>query len=301
LHYPLKNQQKPAKACVFNPGGWMHIHTHELMQEIQQQALNIRLDVLDMVYRRQAGHLGGSYSAAEILAALYFHHLKIDPANPAWAQRDRFLLSKGHAAAALYSALARRGFFPVEELKTWGQLGGRLQGHPDRIKTPGVEMSSGFLGHGLSIAVGMALAQRLTDDRFHIYALMSDGDMQSGVAWEGALTAAKYCTTELTVIMDFNDVQLDGAGHDIMPLEPLREKWRAFGFSVIEIHGHNILQILDALDTASDIHSQPTVILAHTTKGKGVSFMENTAKWHGAVPTEAQYQQARQELMGVQS
>jgi transketolase len=279
----------------------MHIHTHELMQEIQQQALNIRLDVLDMVYRRQAGHLGGSYSAAEILAALYFHHLKIDPANPAWAQRDRFLLSKGHAAAALYSALARRGFFPVEELKTWGQLGGRLQGHPDRIKTPGVEMSSGFLGHGLSIAVGMALAQRLTDDRFHIYALMSDGDMQSGVAWEGALTAAKYCTTELTVIMDFNDVQLDGAGHDIMPLEPLREKWRAFGFSVIEIHGHNILQILDALDTASDIHSQPTVILAHTTKGKGVSFMENTAKWHGAVPTEAQYQQARQELMGVQS
>jgi transketolase len=279
----------------------MHIHTHEMMQEIQQQALNIRLDVLDMVYRRQAGHLGGSYSAAEILAALYFHHLKIDPANPAWAQRDRFLLSKGHAAAALYSALARRGFFPVEELKTWGQLGGRLQGHPDRIKTPGVEMSSGFLGHGLSIAVGMALAQRLTDDRFHIYALMSDGDMQSGVAWEGALTASKYCTTELTVIMDFNDVQLDGAGHDIMPLEPLREKWRAFGFSVIEIHGHNILQILDALDTASDIHSQPTVILAHTTKGKGVSFMENTAKWHGAVPTEAQYQQARQELMGVQS
>jgi transketolase len=279
----------------------MHIHTHELMQEIQQQALNIRLDVLDMVYRRQAGHLGGSYSAAEILAALYFHHLKIDPANPSWAQRDRFLLSKGHAAAALYSALARRGFFPVEELKTWGQLGGRLQGHPDRIKTPGVEMSSGFLGHGLSIAVGMALAQRLTDDRFHIYALMSDGDMQSGVAWEGALTASKYCTTELTVIMDFNDVQLDGAGHDIMPLEPLREKWRAFGFSVIEIHGHNILQILDALDTASDIHSQPTVILAHTTKGKGVSFMENTAKWHGAVPTEAQYQQARQELMGVQS
>jgi transketolase len=279
----------------------MHIHTIDLIQEIQQQALNIRLDVLDMVYRRQAGHLGGSYSSAEILAALYFHHLKIDPANTGWPQRDRFLLSKGHAAAALYSALARRGFFPVEELKTWGQLGGRLQGHPDRIKTPGVEMSSGFLGHGLSIAVGMALAQRLTNDRYHIYALMSDGDMQSGVAWEGALTAAKYCTTELTVIMDFNDVQLDGAGHDIMPLEPIREKWRAFGFSVIEIHGHNILQVLDALDTASDIHSQPTVILAHTTKGKGVSFMENTAKWHGAVPTDAQYQQARQELLGVLS
>jgi transketolase len=277
----------------------MHIHTLELIQEIQEQARNIRLDVLDMVYRRQAGHLGGSYSAAEILACLYFHHLKIDPANPRWPERDRFLLSKGHAAAALYSALARRGFFEVDELKTWGQLGGRLQGHPDRIKTPGVEMSSGFLGHGLSIGVGMALAQRLNGEKYHIYVLMSDGDMQSGVAWEGALTAAKYCTSEVTVIMDFNDVQLDGAGHDIMPLEPIREKWRAFGFSVLEIHGHNILQILDALDMASDIHSQPTVILTHTTKGKGVSFMENTSKWHGAVPTEAQYQQARQEILEV--
>jgi transketolase len=211
------------------------------------------------------------------------------------------LLSKGHAAATLYSVLARRGFFPVEELKTWGHLGGRLQGHPDRIKTPGVEMSSGFLGHGLSIGVGLALSQRLSEERYRIYALMSDGDMQSGVAWEGALTAAKYNTSEVTVIMDFNDVQLDGAGHDIMPLEPIREKWRAFGFSVIEIHGHNILQILDALDMASDIHSQPTVILAHTTKGKGVSFMENTSKWHGAVPTEAQYQQAKQEILGVRS
>jgi transketolase len=279
----------------------MHLHTHELIQEIETQARHIRLDVLDMVYRRQAGHLGGSYSAAEILACLYFHHLKIDPTNPNWPKRDRFLLSKGHAAAALYSVLARRGFFPVEELKTWGHLGGRLQGHPDRIKTPGVEMSSGFLGHGLSIGVGLALSQRLNEEHYRIYALMSDGDMQSGVAWEGALTAAKYNTSEVTVIMDFNDVQLDGAGHDIMPLEPIREKWRAFGFSVIEIHGHNILQILDALDMAGDIHSQPTVILAHTTKGKGVSFMENTSKWHGAVPTEAQYQQAKQEILGVLS
>ncbi|HUX13281.1 MAG TPA: transketolase [Spirochaetia bacterium] len=277
----------------------MHLHTHELQETIREQAANIRLDVLDMVYRRQAGHLGGSYSAAEILACLYFHQLRIDPANPSLPDRDRFLLSKGHAAAALYSALARRGYFPVEELATWGHLGSRLQGHPDRIKTPGVEMSSGFLGHGLSIAVGMALAQRLSANRFHIYALMSDGDMQSGVAWEGALTAAKYLTSEVTVIMDFNDVQLDGPGHEIMPLEPLRDKWRSFGFSVIEIHGHNILQILDALDTALDIHSQPTVIIAHTTKGKGVDFMENTAKWHGSVPSEQQYLQARQQLTGA--
>lgn len=277
----------------------MHVHNLTLIEEIQQQANLIRLDVLDMVYRRQAGHLGGSYSAAEILAALYFHQLKIDPQNPGWEARDRFLLSKGHAAAALYSALARRGFFPLEELETWGHLGARLQGHPDRIKVPGVEMSSGFLGHGLSIGVGLALAARLNQQKHHIYVLMSDGDMQAGVAWEGALTASKYCTSEVTVIMDFNDVQLDGPGHEIMPLEPLREKWRAFGFHVIEIHGHNVTQILDALDMAVDIHSQPTVILAHTTKGKGVSFMENTAKWHGSVPTEAQYQAARRELEEV--
>ncbi|HEX2981153.1 MAG TPA: 1-deoxy-D-xylulose-5-phosphate synthase N-terminal domain-containing protein, partial [Anaerolineaceae bacterium] len=177
----------------------MHNHSAQLVEQLQKQAYTIRLDVLDMVYRRQAGHLGGSYSAAEILACLYFHHLKIDPANPAWPQRDRFLLSKGHAAAALYSALARRGFFPVEELETWGHLGARLQGHPDRIKIPGVEMSSGFLGHGLSIGVGLALAARLNQERHHIYVLMSDGDMQSGVAWEGALTAAKYCASEVTV------------------------------------------------------------------------------------------------------
>ncbi len=277
----------------------MHRHSSELIDEIQRQANHIRLDVLDMVYRRQAGHLGGSYSAAEILASLYFHHLKIDPHNPDWPERDRFLLSKGHAAAALYSALARRGFFPVEELETWGHLGARLQGHPDRIKIPGVEMSSGFLGHGLSIGVGLALAARSSQERHHIYVLMSDGDMQAGVAWEGALTASKYCTRELTVIMDFNDVQLDGPGHEIMPLEPLRDKWRAFGFHVIEAHGHNVGQVLDALDMALDIHSQPTVILAHTTKGKGVSFMENTAKWHGAVPSPEQYAQAKREIEEV--
>lgn len=277
----------------------MHHHSEALIGELAEVARQIRLDVLDMVYRRKAGHPGGSFSCAEILAALYFHHLKIDPARPDWPARDRFLLSKGHAAAALYSVLARRGFFPVDDLATWGHLGAHLQGHPDRIKTPGVEMSSGFLGHGLSIAVGLTLAQRLKEPHFHTYALMSDGCMQSGVAWEGALTAAKYRASELTVIMDFNDVQLDGAAHDILPLEPLADKWKAFGFSVIEINGHNIRQVLDALDTALEIHSTPTVIIAHTTKGKGVSFMENTAKWHGAVPNEQEYRQAQNELKGT--
>lgn len=276
----------------------MHQHTETLIDHIQQVAQKIRLDVLDMVYRRQAGHLGGSFSAAEILASLYFHHLVIDPQNPDWPGRDRFLLSKGHAAAALYSVLAQRGYFPPSDLEKWGHTGAHLQGHPDRIKTPGVEMSSGFLGHGLSIAVGLALAQRLSQVKYHTYVLMSDGDMQSGVAWEGAMTASKYNTTELTVIMDYNDVQLDGPSHEIMPLEPIIDKWRAFGFYVIEIDGHNVRQVLDALDLVGNIHSRPAVILAHTTKGKGVSFMENKSKWHGIVPTKEEYELARQELSG---
>src|SRR5512136_1440348 len=179
-----------------------HSHSEALIQDLAKRAQKIRLDVLDMVYRRQAGHPGGSFSAAEILACLYFHQLKIDPARPQWESRDRFILSKGHAAAALYSALAHRGFFPPADLEKWGHVGAHLQGHPDRIKTPGVDMSSGFLGHGLSIAVGLALAQRLSGPRYHVYVLMSDGDMQSGVAWEGAMTAAKFRTSEVTVIMD---------------------------------------------------------------------------------------------------
>ncbi len=279
----------------------MHHHSESLIRDLQERARQIRLDVLDMVYRRAAGHPGGSFSCAEMLAALYFHHLKIDPARPDWPERDRFLLSKGHAAAALYSALAQRGFFPAEDLERWGHVGAHLQGHPDRLKTPGVEMSSGFLGHGLSVAVGMALAQRLRGPRHHIYVMMSDGDMQSGVAWEGAMAASKFRTSEVTVLMDYNDVQLDGAVHDIMPLEPLADKWRAFGFAVIEINGHNLRQVLDALDTALQIHSMPTAIVAHTTKGKGVSFMENTAKWHGAVPNEKEYAQARAELKGYEA
>jgi len=278
----------------------VHIHSPQGVEQIQTVARQIRIDVLDMVYRRQAGHLGGSFSAAEILACLYFHQMKIDPARLDWPERDRFLLSKGHAAAALYSVLAQRGYFPASDLEKWGHLGAHLQGHPDRIKTPGVEMSSGFLGHGISIAVGIVLAQRLDGGGFHTYALVSDGDMQSGVAWEGAMTAAKYRTTEMTLIMDYNDVQLDGASHDIMPMEPLVDKWRSFGFAVLEINGHHPIQILDALDTALEIHSQPAVILAHTTKGKGVSFMENSSKWHGAVPTEPQYWAARRELEGAQ-
>jgi transketolase len=277
----------------------LHSHNELLVTDLQEKARQIRLDVLDMVYRRQAGHPGGSLSCAEILASLYFHHLKIDPSQPLWSARDRFILSKGHAAAALYSILSQRGYFPAADLETWGHLDSHLQGHPDRFKTPGVDMSSGILGHGISIGVGLALAQRLSASRFHTYVLVGEGDMQSGVAWEGAMTAAKFRTTEMTVIMDFNNVQLDGSGSDIMPLEPIVDKWQAFGFQVLEINGHNVHQILDALDTSLEIHSKPVVILAHTTKGKGVSFMENSSAWHGAVPSPAQYQAARLELGGA--
>jgi transketolase len=277
----------------------LHEHSEMLVNDLHEKARRTRLDVLDMVYRRQAGHPGGSFSCAEILACLYFHQLKIDPARPNWNERDRLILSKGHAAAALYSILSQRGFFPVSDLETWGHLDSHLQGHPDRIKTPGVDMSSGFLGHGISIGVGLSLAQRLGGPRFHTYVLVGEGDMQSGVAWEGAMTAAKFGVTEMTVIMDFNNVQLDGTGNAIMPLEPIDEKWRAFGFQVIEINGHNVRQVLDALDTALEIHSKPAVILAHTTKGKGVSFMENSSHWHGAVPSQEQYKAARLELGGA--
>jgi transketolase len=274
----------------------MDEHSNELVEQLRLVADRIRLDVLEMVYRRQAGHIGGSFSSAEILASLYFHQLRVDPSLPSWPERDRFLLSKGHAAAALYSVLSQRGFFPRTDLEMWGQLGAHLQGHPDRLKTPGVDMSSGLLGHGISIGVGLALAQRISGPHFHVYVLIGEGDMQSGVAWEGMLAATKYHTSEVTVIVDYNDVQLDGFAHDIMPLEPIIAKWRAFGFSLLEINGHNIMQILDALDTALQIHSQPVIILAHTTKGKGVSFMENSSRWHGAVPSEDEYRLAMKEL-----
>lgn len=264
--------------------------------ELEEMARQLRIDSLEMIYRRGAGHPGGCFSAAEIVAALFFSKLRIDPLNPAWPDRDRFILSKGHASALLYSALSRRGFFPREDLLHWGELTCHLQGHPDRVKTPGVEMSAGPLGHGLAIGAGLAMAARLKNLSYRTYVLLGDGEVQSGIFWEGANTAAKYHLANLTAILDYNDVQLDGSVHDIMPLEPLADKWRAFRWSVIEINGHNIRQVLEALDMAGEIHSQPAVIIAHTTKGKGVSYMENDSRWHGAVPKADQYQQALAEL-----
>ena len=274
----------------------MNYYPESLLFDLEEKAQQLRIDSLNMIYKRKSGHIGGSLSAADIVAALFFNRLHLDPDNPNWPDRDRFLLSKGHASALLYAALARCGFFPMEDLDAWGELSCHLQGHPDRIKTPGVEMSAGPLGHGLAVGAGLAMAARLQKKNYRTYVLIGDGESQAGILWEAASVAAKYHLTNLTAILDYNNVQLDGKVHDIMPLEPLADKWRAFNWSVLEINGRNIRQILEALDMAAETHSQPTMIIAHTTKGKGVSYMENESLWHGAVPNDEQYDQALAEL-----
>ena len=276
----------------------MGYHSEKLVAELSELAKDLRRTVVEMIHRAGSGHPGGSLSPTEIVAVLYFHQLRIDPDRPEWPNRDRFILSKGHAAPLLYAALARRGFFSVEELATLRQLGSRLQGHPDRLKTPGVEMTAGFLGHGISIGVGLALVAQLNGMDYRTYVLVGDGETQAGVIWEGAMEAAKYRLSNLTVILDYNDVQLDGPVHEIMPIAPVVDKWRAFNWAVIEINGHNVRQVLEALDAAKDIHHCPTIIVAHTTKGKGVSFMENKSAWHGRAPTDEEYAQALVELGG---
>jgi transketolase len=287
----------------------MHIHSEALVRELSATAQQIRIDVLKMVYQGQTGHIGGAFSAAEILAALYFHHLSIDPARPDWPERDRLLFSKGHACAALYSALAHRGFFPTEELMTFRQLDSRLQGHPDKAKCPGVEACAGPLGHGVAIGVGMALAQRMTVRKpsalsapsarasaGKTYVILGDGEINAGVIWEGMMAAAKYRLGNLTAILDYNGIQQTGAMADVMPTEPIADKWAAFGWHVQEVHGHNVRELLDALDRADEVHARPGVIIARTTKGKGVSFMEYDNRWHGMAPNQAQYEAALAEL-----
>jgi transketolase len=274
----------------------MACHDEALVRRIEDKAREMRVIALEMIHRRKAGHPGGSLSAAEIVAALYFGTLKVDPGNPRDPDRDRFILSKGHASAVLYVALAERGFFPKEDLLAWGELDCHLQGHPDRLKTPGVDMTSGVLGHGVGVGAGLALAARMTGRSYRTYVLLGDGECQCGVVWEGFMTAAKYRLGSLTLIVDRNDVQLDGFVHDVMPLEPLADKARAFNLAVREIDGHNVRQILEALDESGRIHDRPTLIIARTVKGKGVSFMENSSAWHGAVPSDQQLRMALEEL-----
>ncbi len=271
-------------------------HSDALVGDLSIRAQELRIVVLKMIFGAQSGHIGASFSSAEIQTALYFHQLRLDPGNPQWPDRDRFLLSKGHANPFLYACLAHRGFFPIEELMTLRRMGSMLQGHPDRTKTPGVEMASGPLGHGLSIGVGCALAARVRGARYRTYVLLGDGEIQSGIIWEAAMTASKYKVDTLTAILDFNGHQLDGSIDEVMPLEPIADKWRAFGWHVIDIDGHNMRQILDALDTAANIHFRPTMIIARTIKTKGVSFMENTHRWHGKAPNKEEFEKALAEL-----
>ncbi len=274
----------------------MEVLTEGEVKKLTEIARELRCTSLRMIHRRQAGHPGGSLSAAEIIAILYFKILHIDSNNPNWEERDRFLLSKGHASAMLYAALAKRGYFPEADLEHWGELDCHLQGHPDRLKTPGVDMNSGILGHGISIGVGIALAAMQRGMDYHVYTLLGDGECQAGLVWEGANTAAKYRLSNLTAVVDHNGVQLDGFVNEIMPMEPLTEKWQAFGWHVLEVDGHDVNQLYAAFMKAGEIENKPTVILARTVKGKGVSFMENQAYWHGVAPNDTQLAQALHEL-----
>ncbi len=271
-------------------------HTPKMIADLGRHAYEFRMEVLRMVYAHQTGHIGGAFSIAEVLTALYFHHLRVNPTDPNWHDRDRLVFSKGHACAMLYTVLAHRGFFPVEWLMTFRELDSHLQGHPERQKTPGVEVPAGPLGHGVAIGAGMALSARMDKSSRRVYAILGDGEINAGVIWEGALVAAKYCLDNLTVILDYNGVQQTGTTLKVMPTEPIADKWRAFGWHVLEIHGHNIAEILDALDCADEIHGKPTIIIVRTTKGKGVSFMENNHYWHGSPPTEEQFLAALAEL-----
>jgi transketolase len=275
--------------------------TPEKITTLEETARGLRVDSLRLIHRRGAGHPGGALSAAEIMAVLYFHVLRIDPARPDWAQRDRFILSKGHASALLYSALARRGFFDISELDQWGEVDCPHQGHPDRFKTPGVEMTSGILGHGVAVGAGLTLAGRMKGQNHRTYVLLGDGECQAGIVWEGAVTAAKYHLDHLTAIVDANGVQLDGPVSEVMPLEPLCDKWSACGWHVLERNGHSVREMAEALEQAAGIQGRPTVVIARTTKGKGVSFMENQSYWHGNVPNAEQLQQALSELGEVKN
>jgi transketolase len=269
------------------------------IDDLELIANQIRIDVLEMIHRRGAGHPGGSLSAADIVTCLYFRCMKIDPKHPTWPDRDRFILSKGHASALLYAALARKGFFPMADLKNWGCLDCHLQGHPDILKTPGVDMTSGILGHGIAISAGLCLAGRALGKDYQVYTMLGDGECQGGIVWEGAMLASKYRCGNLTAFLDYNDVQLDGFVHDIMPLEPMVDKWLAFNWHVLEIDGHSISEILNAIETSKSVKDKPTMIIAHTIKGKGVSFMENKSQWHGKAPTQQELALAKQELGGI--
>ena len=263
---------------------------------LEKKAKNIRYNIIRMIGNRGSGHPGGSLSIVEILVSLYFAHIHHDPKNPSWAERDRFILSKGHGAPALYVMLAEAGYFQKKELQTFRKVGSILQGHPDRKLTPGIDASTGSLGQGFSFACGVALGAKLLKRKFRTYAVLGDGELDEVQVWECAMSSAHYKLDNLTAIVDRNRYQNDGHTEQVMRLEPLKDKWEAFGWNVIEINGHDFREILSCLQKANSKKGMPTVIIAHTTKGKGVSYMENNPDFHGLAPTSEQSIQALKEL-----
>jgi transketolase len=266
--------------------------------QLVQKALESRKLILKMLTEAGSGHPGGSLSAIDIVTALYFNEMKHDPKNPNWADRDIFVLGKGHGVPAVYATMAACGYFPVEECMSLRKLGSRLQGHPDRVRLPGIEASTGSLGQGLSIAQGYALAARMDGRSSRVYCMLGDGESQEGQVWEAALSIAHHKLTNIVTILDQNRYQIDGAVNDVMSLAPIGKKLEAFGFHTIEIDGHNMDQILGAFAEARKVTDKPVFIVANTVKGKGVSYMENVNHWHGVTPTKDELQKALAELGG---
>ncbi len=266
------------------------------IKELELTATKVRCAIIRSLHAAGSGHPGGSLSSADIVTALYFKEMNIDPANPRMKGRDKLIYSKGHAGPAQYAALAVRGYYPEEELLTLRKIGSKFQGHPNMNYVPGIEMSTGSLGQGFSAAGGMALANKMDDDPGRIYAILGDGELQEGLIWEAAMSAAHYKLDNLVGIVDHNGLQIDGRNDDVMTVMPIADKFRGFGWNVIEIDGHDMQQILDAFAAARACKGKPTMIVAETVKGKGVSFMEGQAGWHGKAPNDEQTDQALQEL-----
>lgn len=266
------------------------------IKQLEKTANLVRQDIIEMLVAAGSGHSAGPLGMADIFTALYFDVLNHNPKQPAWPERDRLVLSNGHIVPVRYATMARAGYFPRRELKTLRQLGSRLQGHPERTKLPGLETTSGPLGSGLSQAVGLAIAARMDGGKQRVYCVMSDGELDEGNIWEGAMLAAKLRLANLTAIIDRNNIQIDGPTEQVMPLENLADKWRAFGWHVLEVDGHNIEDFIACCDLAKAIAEKPTVIIAHTIPGKGVDFMESDFRWHGKPPTPEEAKLALHEL-----
>jgi transketolase len=266
------------------------------VKELEKMAVIIRCDIIDMICTAAAGHPGGSLSAADVVTALYFRIMRLDPQNPDWPDRDRFILSKGHACPVWYAALAERGYFDKSHLKTLRQMGSILQGHPDMRKTPGIDMTAGSLGHGLSAGLGMALSGKLQQKDYHVFVIIGDGESQEGSIWEASMAAPNFKLDNLTAILDYNHLQNDYSVEDIMPIHPAVDKWLAFGWHVLDIDGHDMAQVVAALEEAKSHKGKPTMIVANTVKGKGVSYMENVCEWHGRAPCQEEADQALEEL-----